>query len=244
MPETTLPRVEKIIFNGQSAWVKRPEVKRNSIFVFLHSVLEFFLPKVLYRTGASGDMQAIKSEAERIKKFEDAALPVPRILDLNEERLILLNVGNQLRKVLRGSKDRFEQQKLMQLAIEALHSIHAAGFCHGRPFLKDMTVDANGKLYFLDLEEDPCTIMSLQDAQARDLWLFLASCTEFCEDPLEELNGLLNQYNLKGRPDITPNLRALGRSLRPFRHLIAILHIKNIGHDIAGAYWSARVLDK
>ena len=244
LERASLPRVEKISFKGEPAWIKRPEPERKDSLVLLHKALEYVLPQVLHRTGASGGIEAIKDEAVRLKIFEAASLPVPKILALTDDALILSSTGNQLRKTLRDNQNKPEHVALLRLAMEGLKSIHEAGLCHGRPFLKDMTVDANGKLYFLDLEEDPRAKMSLQDAQARDVWMLLASCTEFCSDPLHELAALLKYYTSNSSTDIVSNLRALGKGLRPFRFIISALHIKNLSQDITGAYWSAKILER
>ena len=89
--------------------------------------------------------------------------------------------------------------------MRGLVAVHAAGLSHGRPFLRGMTVDADDTLHFLDLEEDPTARMSLEDAQARDVWWLLSSCTEFCEEPFKDLNHLLDIYFL--------NVRVIFRSI-------------------------------
>ena len=83
---------------------------------------------------------------------------------------------------------------ILERAMRGLVAVHAAGLSHCRPFLRDMTVDAYDTLHFLDLEENPTVRMSLADAQARDVWLLLSSCAEFCEEPYQDLNHLLNIY--------------------------------------------------
>lgn len=238
-----LPRVERITFNESPAWIKRPEETRSSGFVTLHKVLEYILPAVLHRTGAVGGMSAIRAEAGRIEVFELAGLPVPKVLELTDEHLVLSNVGEQLRGVLKRTVEPAERYALLELAMLGLRDIHKAKLCHGRPFLKDMTLNADGRVYFLDFEEDPCAKMSLQDAQARDVWLLLASCAEFCPSPLEELMTLLACYRGQGGSEIDSNLEALGKALRPYRRLIGALRVQNVSQDVTGAYWSIKALE-
>ena len=240
----TLPRVEKFIADGKAVWIKRPEPPRSSRFVFLHKALERIMPKVLHHTGASGGMEAIQQEATRLRMFESASLPVPKILSLKADGMVLSDTGDQLRAVLRQNIEKTERYELLERAMESLRSVHNAGQCHGRPFLKDMTIDAKGLLYFIDLEEDPCKRMSFEDAQARDVWLLLSSCTEFCQNPLDELLGLLSVYKFDNQINIDSNLRALAKALRPYRWMISMLRIQNISKDITGAYWSTKVLEK
>ena len=81
--------------------------------------------------------------------------------------------------------------------------------------------------------------MTLEDAQARDVWLLLSSCTEFCEEPFKDLNHLLDIYFSECQGDISVNLSAL----RPYRRIISVLRVKDVSKDVTGAYWSVRVLE-
>tara|TARA_B110000285_G_scaffold98730_1_gene112563 strand:- start:4092 stop:4868 length:777 start_codon:yes stop_codon:yes gene_type:complete len=238
-----LPRVEQTIFDGQPAWIKRPEETRSSRFVILHKILQHIMPKVLHPTGALGGMGAIRQEAKRLEIFGAASLPVPKVLALTEGSVVLSDTGKQLRGVLLGMTDAQLKFLILERAIRGLVAVHAAGLSHGRPFLKDMTVDADDTLHFLDLEEDPTARMSLEDAQARDVWLLLSSCTEFCEEPFKDLNHLLNIYISEYRSSISVNLSALGKALRPYRRIISMLRVKDVSKDVTGAYWSVRVLE-
>ena len=238
-----LPRVEQTIFDGQPAWIKRPEETRSSRFVILHKILQHIMPKVLHPTGALGGMDAIRQEAKRLEIFGAASLPVPKVLALTEGSVVLSDTGKQLRGVLSGITDAQLKLAMLERAMRGLVAVHAAGFSHGRPFLKDMTVGADDTLHFLDLEEDPTARMSLADAQARDVWLLLSSCTEFCEEPFQDLNHLLNIYFSECQGDIPVNLFALGKALRPYRRIISVLRVKDVSKDVTGAYWSVRVLE-
>ncbi len=241
---SNLPRVEKISFDGQVAWVKRPEATRSNSFVFFHKIVERVLPKVLRHTGALGGMDAIRDEAKRLTIFKDAGLPVPSILALTDDSLTLSSAGDQLREVLRQTSDATQRYQLLQQAMKSLSTVHNANLCHGRPFVKDMTLNDAGDMFWIDLEEDPCTRMSLKDAQARDVWLVLVSFTEFCEDPLKDLSSLLAFYTSQSRVEIDSNLRQLGKSLRPLRWIISSLRLRNLSRDVTGAYWAIRVLEK
>jgi hypothetical protein len=71
----------------------------------------------------------------------------------------------------------------------------------------------------------------------------LSSCTEFCEEPFQDLNHLLNIYFSECQGDISVNLSALGKALRPYRRIISALRVKDVSKDVTGAYWSVRVLE-
>ena len=95
-----LPRVEQAIFDGLSAWIKRPEETRSSRFVLLHKILQHIMLKILHPTGALSGMDAICQEARRLEIFGSASLPVSKVLALTEGSVILSGTGKQLRGVL------------------------------------------------------------------------------------------------------------------------------------------------
>ncbi|MEP4978433.1 hypothetical protein [Ascidiaceihabitans sp.] len=244
-----LPRVEKTTFDGVTAWIKRPEATRSNGFTLLHSLLKPVMPPALHPTGALGGMDAIRQEAGRLDVFAQAGLPAPRVLELRSDCVILSDTGAQLRDTLHRLADDTQRLHLIERAMRGLGAVHAAKLCHGRPFLKDMTIGPDDQLSFLDLEENPTARMSLQDAQARDVWLLLLASTEFYigpppQTPLQGLTDLLDVYFAECGPGLTPQLRNLGRALRPYRRVMSVLRLKGVSKDAAGAYWSMRVLEQ
>ena len=160
------------------------------------------------------------------------------MLALTEGSVVLSDTGKQLRGVLLGMADAQLKFAMLERAMRGLVAVHAAGLSHGRPFLRDMTVDADDTLHFLDLEEDPTARMTLEDAQARDVWLLLSSCTEFCEEPFKDLNHLLDIYFSECQGDISVNLSALGKALRPYRRIISVLRVKDVSKDVTATFFS------
>ncbi len=240
------PRVEKTIHDGNLAWIKHPEQRRNGIYTRAHRVLSPFLPTVLRHTGAIGDRQSLNAEAERLRLFAAASLHVPRILKVAKEYIVLSDTGRQLLHCLRTCPDTDKQRRLMRQAMMALATVHSAGFAHGRPHLKDMTLHEDGHIYFLDLEENPVGRMGIHDAQARDVWLLLASCVEFFEEPLQGLCELLDIYQSSVGIDKMVGLRALGQALRPYCRLVDLLQAVaiRVSKDVLDACWAAKALQK
>lgn len=245
---TTQPRIERIDLNGAAAWRKRPEAARASIYTALHRLLGHVLPQALQPTNAAGGIESLHAEATRLKQFLAAGLNVPEVLEVTDSFITLADCGPQLRGILRATTDQTVRIALLEQAVRTLAQLHATGLAHGRPYLKDMTLrgdDGSGRgvICLLDLEEDPTASMTVPDAQARDVCLLLASCAEFCDDPLTSLHDLLGVYQRESTAGLSGNLRALGRSLRPFRRFIGAVRAVNINNDVRGPYWAIRVLE-
>lgn len=241
--DKTPPRIEKTLFEGKPAWIKRPEEQRSNLFSFLHRYLGFFLPAALQPTGARGGMPSLLDEATRLKTFKAASVRVPDVLKTAEDHIILADCGPQLRRTLQATTDKQDRQKLLEKAMINLAGLHAKGLTHGRPHLKDMTL-LDGQIYLLDLEENPLSVMGLGYAQARDVWLLLASSSEFFEAPLDDLTALLALYQKHAKTDLGQELRALGRDLRVFRRIIGFARAQNVSRDVSGSYWATKVLEK
>ncbi len=237
-------RTERTEYEAQPAWIKRPEPARVGLFVPLHRLLCIFLPTALQPTNSVGGMIGLRQEASRLQVFHAAGLPVPKVLHVGEDRVILSDCGKSLRVYLQNTADQKTISDLVIQALDLLLKIHNAGLAHGRPHLKDYLIEPDtGTLSILDLEEDPGQTMSLADAQARDFWLFLGSVCEFHESPETVLQALKEQY-FQGAPDETkPALLKLAKALRPFRRLISLLRAQRLGRDVRGTYYATRALE-
>lgn len=237
------PRTEKTLYNEKRAWIKRPEKGRSDITTFLHSCVAFLLPTVLKPTSSAGGMAGLLAEAERLNLFSAKSIAVPEVLEITDDSIILSDCGPHLRHVLKTTVDQKEVLQLLEKATKNLALLHSMDLVHGRPHLKDMTLNAEENICLLDLEEDPLKVMGLSAAKARDIWLFLSSCAEFCEDPSKDLKALLSLYRKSTNIDVYLELSNIARSGRPFRKMITFFRASNLGRDVFGAYWATKVLE-
>ena len=239
-----LARTERIRFQDQPAWIKRPEPPRSSLFVPLHRLLSLLLPTALHPTNSAGGPTALVAEADRLVLFARAGLPVPRVLERAENHIILSDCGQHFGLFLFGLTSEPDRIRHIGLALEVLMQIHAAGLSHGRPHLKDFAFAPGSGISILDLEEDPIKTMSLAEAQARDFWLFLGSACEFFSDPQAEMASLHAIYCARASLETVQALAKLGAALRPYRRLIAGLRAQKWGHDIMGTYWATKAIER
>ncbi len=92
-----------------------------------------------------------------------------------------------------------------------LGDVHAAGLCHGRPHVRDMSVK-NDRWYFFDFEEEPEAVMPLSTAQARDVWLMFCPITHSSLAP-ETPTRAFDCYRRAAPREVLDNLRALVDSI-------------------------------
>jgi len=238
------PRTERIRFNGQSAWIKRPEPARESRYVWLHKLLVPLLPLALRPTNSVGGEAGLAIEIARLKQFAKAGLPVPEILECGPDYIILPDCGNLLPAYIQALEDPAAKMRWVQKALDVLLAVHQVGLTHGRPHFKDFVINQRtGHITMLDLEEDSSKTAPLAEAQARDFWLFLGSACIFFSPQAPALTQLTQYYCAKAPTQTVAALPRLGHALRPYRRLIGVLRVQNIAREVTGAYWASRALE-
>ncbi|MFC4727059.1 phosphotransferase [Coralloluteibacterium thermophilus] len=171
---STPSTVERADFGGRAVWVKRygsgSRAGRLRAMDWLARKLGVAALRPPPHRGAA---EAKRVERERLQALAEAGVHVPEVVGEGEALLILSDMGETLSSRLRSEPGERARQLVAQAA-QALAEAHAAGAYLGQPVARNLTIDAEGRIGFLDFEEDPREVMSLHDAQTRD-WLLFAS---------------------------------------------------------------------
>jgi tRNA A-37 threonylcarbamoyl transferase component Bud32 len=122
---------------------------------------------------AYGGKRAQAIEARRLCELRAAGVLVPELLFETPDYLVMQPIeGRPIDSCVsdtgRQALDVFRQGLL------AICAVHAAGQYLSQGFARNMIIGKQG-IWFIDFEEDPLQVMSLQEAQARDFLLFLLS---------------------------------------------------------------------
>lgn len=224
---------------GNRLWVKKVgESKRT----FWHALQGFFAKilrqPILSVTAIQGGANSIQNEAARLKEFYSKNILVPEVYASDDQVLVISHLGNCLSSILAKNKDKEFRQQLLTKAVQALAELHAAGLAHGKPYLRDMTLK-DDKIGFIDLEEDPAPSMSLAQAQARDIWLFLSSAAKYARQPDDKYSyeadviaALFKTYKEAASPETLKELQKFIKFLTPLARLLACEPLwKVIGSD-------------
>lgn len=239
-----VPRTERTVYQGQPAWIKRPEPARSSRFVWLHKLLIPLLPMALRPTNSPGGPAGLALEISRLELFAEAGLPVPAVLEQGDDYVVLSDCGTMLHSCIMALDDPADRLQQVEKALDVLLAVHHAGLTHGRPYFKDFVIHPDThKITMLDLEEDSAKSAPLADAQARDFWLFLSSACDFFAPQSPLLTELVAYYCTRAPDQSRAALPRLARALRPYRRLIGFLRARNIAREVTGAYWATRALE-
>lgn len=158
------------------------------------------------RVGAGGR----RVEERRIAELASLDVHVPQVLARGEDCLVLSDMGQTLAERLRRSTPD-EARELVMRAVEAIAQVHARGGYLGAPVARNLTVDAEGRIGFIDFEEDPGEVMPLLQAQARDWLVFSAGVARHVPFGEDELARIL-AAGLRREPE--PLRSELGESVQ------------------------------
>lgn len=166
-------RVEPVALSRRTVWIKRYGTERATWWRHFQASLSRLIPVPYLRPSLrlkAADMA--ERERRRIRLFSEHGVATPPVLYASSGALVLGDVGTTVYgrlRLLRDSDHAAHDDLLVACASE-LGRLHAAGLCHGRPYPRDMFF-AGDRLGFMDFEEEPQTVMPLETAQARDIWL-------------------------------------------------------------------------
>lgn len=229
---------QRITVEGRRAWLKRyPAGRRRLRLGMLDATAQGLGLDPLRPPPHRGGGEALGIEKRRIEQLAALGVHVPEVIGEGEETLLLSDLGPTLSSRLRACRgDPERTDALVSSAISAIADVHLRGGYLGQPWPRNMTYD-EGRIGFLDFEEDPLEVMGVEQAQARDWLLFIHGATRYYRDRPEALVGMLRQALGEapagvgeGVAEVGTRLQRLSRMLRwfgrvaqPLRQSLAIL---------------------
>ncbi|WP_455373261.1 hypothetical protein [Limibacillus halophilus] len=179
-------RVKAVELRGHKLWVKRYGVELFHPGRLLHW---FFSPIIYPRFLKSSRMLTrrgmVERELRKLTAFRRAGLLTPEVVYDAANGLVVTDLTESAKERLqRFSRegDIAGHEDLLVALSRELGRVHAAGLCHGRPLTRDALCH-EGRLGFVDFEEEPEEVMPLAAAQARDAWLQLLETMALAKRP-------------------------------------------------------------
>lgn len=175
-------RIEKLDTPKGCFWLKKAAPARG---VFRYHALNLFswllrLP-LLKAVPQPGGAQAVATEVNRLEQLTSAGITVPSVVAKSTDWLLINDVGVSIIKIMKQpSTTQSTQQQLFQMCLDAIKLLHQQGQYLSQGFIRNMLwVKAEDKVAFIDFEDDPLEVMTLAEAQARDLLLLVNSTARF-----------------------------------------------------------------
>lgn len=175
---------------GRSAWLKRYSDEARRLRLWLLGRIVRWLGIAALLPPPRGDAERMRdTELRRIRQLQSEQVRVPQVLGEGEGYLLLSDLGETLSVRLRNA-DPETAEHLLTAAVQAIARVHRRGAYLGQPLARNITIDSQGRIGFLDFEEDPGEVMSLGQAQTRDWLIFCAGAARhlpFDEQRMGEL---------------------------------------------------------
>ena len=207
-------RVSRESLAGRTVWRKRFGPTERA---FARGALRLFaniagLP-ALRAPQSQSAAQACATEVAMIARLQALGARVPEILERGETTVLLSDLGPTLASSCSRAAGVGEREALVRAGFAAISQLHERGGHLSQAFARNLTWQ-DGLVGFIDLEEDPGTVMPLVAAQARDLLLFVQSTARyFAGDPLR-YSRLLREALLPFSPPARAEAARTARALR------------------------------
>lgn len=175
-------RVVKIETEKGNYWLKKAAPARG---IFRYYGLNLFskllrLP-LLKAVPQPGGEAAISNELNRITHLKANHIAVPAVISHDKQWLLIEDAGVSIIKELKSkSVTQQRRQELFAMCLSAIKEVHRKSQYLSQGFVRNMVLNPHTQeVVFIDFEDDPLEVMSLPDAQARDLLLFVESTARF-----------------------------------------------------------------
>lgn len=227
-------RVERVPLSSRLVWIKRYGTEKPPVWRYLQAILSRIIPIDFLRPCAyMTPREMADRETRRIGLFKEQGIAVPKVLYASDGAIVLEDAGVTVQQRLRQLKDSdpTAHDDLMVACAAELGRLHAKDLCHGRPYPRDMFF-AGDRLGFMDFEEEPQTVMPLEVAQARDIWLLFLQIATGARLGLETQNRAYEAWSEQAPTAARAELQRMIRFLGGFLFLARLIGRVHMGSDL------------
>jgi tRNA A-37 threonylcarbamoyl transferase component Bud32 len=172
---------------------------------------------LLLPVPSPGGKQAQQMEIDRLTQLRQAGIRVPEVLWTGEDYLVLRRIpGESLQHHF--EQDSRQALKAFQSGLQGLLDVHSRQQYLSQGFARNILV-SEGELWFIDFEDDPIQVMTLPDAQARDVLTYLLSAIWLSRAPRAEMMTAWTGWAHRCTPEVRSRVRAATTGLSWLRHL-------------------------
>ena len=189
-----MKQVAPELLDGATVWRKTYSgSERRFLKWLLRGVCRLLGIRALLPVKPQSAAQQCQTEVEQITRLGLLGIRVPQVIDVQATALTLSDLGPTLSHSCARAQSPEQRHELLAQGLAAIRNLHRLGGNASQPVLRNLTV-ADGGIGFIDLEEDPLSVMPLACAQARDTLLFVQSAARYLQDQPERFAALLSDH--------------------------------------------------
>lgn len=207
-------RIRGIRTSQGAYWLKRAEM------------LSFY-----WRLRKGNSLAAFEADLRAMHLLGQAGIPVPPVLTEGPDYFVTPDRGQSLAYLLRdGVFPEPDRSTALVRAGEALAALHLAGFCHGRPSVRDLLWDGT-KITLIDFERFRMG-RNRPVHMAMDLLITTQSAFAYSKTAGPEAEALVAAYG-RAAPELMAKTRARVATIRwPVRLVAALPFRRGLGRDL------------
>ncbi|GHG66929.1 hypothetical protein GCM10010919_15190 [Alishewanella longhuensis] len=216
-----------ILWQDNKVWVKQQEhAAPKWLQLASHAIAALSSNPLYFPSAESG--APLEREAVRLKLMHVKGFRVPEVLLATPNYLVLSDVGPSLKYWLTKSTISVNERRHILLeAAAALAQLHQNRYWHGRPALRDLCWDGK-QIGFIDFEEDPHQMLSIDQCMVRDLLIFVHGLYRYLPttDPL--IVEVINEYRR-----LAPE-RVWREGIKTVEQMWLIYPVLELSHNLLG----------
>ncbi|ABR91145.1 Uncharacterized conserved protein [Janthinobacterium sp. Marseille] len=233
-------RTQLVDMDGTPVIVKRLEAPlKHWGYPVLNTLARLLCQPMLRAVPAPGGNEAQAIEVARLRALAAAGVSVPEVLHVTPQWFALSFLGaNSVDQLLRQQPA--QAREYWQAGLQAILELHRQGQTASQCFARNM-IAHEGKISFIDFEDDPSKVMPLPAAQARDWLLYLHSTAYILPMDRQEIAQLFADYLLQDDVVVQREVRRAGSAFSWLR--ILPRERKPWGRDVVSVQAAAQVLN-
>jgi hypothetical protein len=232
---TTLPQQTRAVashrFGSERVWLKKAGPRHGKLrYHLLAAIAGTLRLDVLSPVPNPGGEAAIEIEARRLRALGAAGLRVPAVLAQQPDGLLISDLGESGRPPV-VLQERLDQAAAIGPAallgvwhegLAAIAIVHARDAYLSQAFDRNLVQCPDGKIGYIDFEDDPGETLELAECQARDWLSFLHSTAMLVDAASPHAAGAHWHAVLADASDtVRDRLKVAARRMRWLRHLPA-----------------------
>ncbi|MNR79854.1 hypothetical protein D3C72_105650 [compost metagenome] len=232
-------RTQLVDLNGTPVIVKQLEAPlKHWGYPVLNALSRLLGQPMLRAVPAPGGSEAQALEVARLRALAAAGVSVPEVLHVTPQWFALSFLGaSSVDQLLRQHPE--QAQEYWKTGLQAILDLHRQGQASSQCFARNM-IAHEGKISFIDFEDDPSKIMPLAAAQARDWLLYLHSTAYILPMSMQEIAQVFLEYLLQDDVAVQSEVKRAARVISWLRVLPN--QRKPWGRDVVSVQAAAQVL--